>query len=518
MKMKVNRIMDKTMLSAYQRKLLRAAAMFCAVFLVCFLISRGIYSAGLPQVTTEYGMLMKLGHTVEAEGKVVGNREIAVAAEPNLLIASLLVEVGQQVEPGIPLLQIDMEDLNEKIGKQETEIKKLELQIQAIRENESISAGQKETDKKRADEDYENAKAKADGNIGKAQNDLEHVKNALNDLGGKEEYVKWQKEQDAGLLALKENVDNLEKEYRKMKEDGADKADIKSKKEALEEAKKAANDYEKQLEQTLAMEWETKKGQLEQDVASGENAVQAAWEEGESSLNAAARGMEDARAESASDSSLAVAEIELEELKRQLKRYQELKEAGGTISAPGEGDIMRINAASGDMTGETAVLTMTDKTEGYRFLADITKEEKKYVELQDTATVQLVNGMTLDMTIDAMEEDGESGLYHISGLLDQNVKLGDGGSMIVQKSGKEEYFCVPLQAVHGDGINYYILVAESRQTILGEQLYAVKYPVTIVDQNDKYAAIKGSVSKEQPIIVTSTKIVYEGDTVRLLEN
>lgn len=518
--MKVKLLLDKNMnmLRANQRRLLRAAGIYSGFFLLCYLVSRGIYSAGLPQVTTEYGSERKLGHTVETEGRVVSSRELAVTAEPGLLISSLLAEPGQQAEPGTPLLQLDLEYLDRKIETQEGEIKKLELQIKAMEENETVSDRQKETDRQRAGEDYANAAANADRAVGQAQSALEQAAEELSSLGSRKDYISRSKEQDPALLALKKNVDKQNAEYQAATSDGTDKSEIKSKKEALKEAKETQKAYEEQLEQTLGAEWETKKNQLEQAVSDCETSVRSAREEGAASLQAAARGMEDAGKEAAADSAPAVAEMELEDMKKQLTRYQKLKESGGIIASELEGDITRINVAAGELTGETAILILSDKAEGYRFLADITEEDKKYIELNDTATVQFRNGTSVDMPIDAIEEDLESGTYHISGRIDQNVKLGDSGTLTVQISSEQTSFCVPLEAVHRDMAEHYVLVAEPRQSILGEQLYAVKYTVTVKDQNEMYAAIEGSVSGDQKIILSSTKMVQEGDTIRLLEN
>jgi len=497
--------------------MLRAACLFCGFLLVCSIISRGIYSAGLPQVSIDYGTQMKLGHRVEAQGAVVSNREIGVATEPDLLISSILVEPGQHVEPDMPLLQIDLSSLNKKIKSMEMEIKKKELQIQEIKENNASSAQEKQIGKQRANEDYNAAKEASDLNLENAQRNLNKNREEQNSFGTREDYIQSIQDADQEITSMEKTMAELEKEYQQLVDEEAEKSLIKGKKKELEEAKNSLKNYEERLEKEAGEQWDAKMNSLYQEEEEAKRAVQEALQEGNNSLNHAKRGIEDAEKKAPADNSLAVAELEYQEMQEQYERYQKLGDSEGMITSSYRGEIVKMNVAAGDLTGVNAILTMTDSTSGYRFQASITEKEKKYVELSDQASVKMGNGKIFDITIDAVEEE-ETGLFCISGVLEQDVSLGNMGTIIVEKQGDESWFCVPSQAVHGSDQEHYVLIMEKKQTILGEQLYAVKFPVTIKDQNDTHMAVDGALSSEQMIITESTKLVQGGDTVRLLEN
>ena len=51
-----------------KKKAAKAAVWFCVLFLLCSMISRGIYAAALPRVTTELPSYINLTHQVQAEG------------------------------------------------------------------------------------------------------------------------------------------------------------------------------------------------------------------------------------------------------------------------------------------------------------------------------------------------------------------------------------------------------------------------------------------------------------------
>lgn len=508
----------KIKLNKFQKKIGLTAIRFFLVMAVCGLISRGIYSANLPQVSTSYGTNMKLSHKVEREGKVVENRTFAVSVEPNLLISSLLVDSGQQVTAGDPLLQLDMIDLNKKTENIKKEIKRKEIEISTIKKNQSISNQEQDLKKKRAEEDYSSTKQNTDINNSTAQANLDEAKRGLESLGDKKSYINNKKEKDEQYKSLNKKIEKLEKEWKELSKLPDQEEDSKNKKAEIKAAKAELKEYTNTLEKAILEEWESKKNQYETDVAALEDAVRGARQEGQSNLINANRAIEDANTALPADSGLSLAQFDLEELKRQKDIYENLLKEEGIIKSTCEGDIITINASAGAITGETAVLTMTDKTAGYRFITDITKEEKKYIELNDTVNVMFGDKKNVEMKIDAMEESAEeSGMYHISGQITDNVRLGDIGILKVEKSRESEGFCVPLEAVRGSGTDMFVLVLETKNTILGDQLRAVKYPIVILDKNNKHALVQSSVVSDMPIITNSTRVVREGDIVRLLE-
>ena len=63
-----------------------------------------------------------------------------------------------------------------------------------------------------------------------------------------------------------------------------------------------------------------------------------------------------------------------------------------------------------------------------------------------------------------------------------------------------------------------MLVAEQRDTVLGEQLTAVKEEVKVLEKNEKNAALESDSLKEDSQIITDTDHYVEaGDRVRLRE-
>lgn len=74
---------------------------------------------------------------------------------------------------------------------------------------------------------------------------------------------------------------------------------------------------------------------------------------------------------------------------------------------------------------------------------------------------------------------------------------------------------VPLSALREEQNAAYVLTAEVRAGILGDQYTAIKVPVTVLDQDEDYAAVEGAIGVDTLIVSESNKYVEAGDRIRL---
>ncbi len=141
----------------YRRRQKRIGAWFAAFLafmLLCTLISRAVYAEKLPQVTVDTAKQMALKHDVETDGTVKAGRECAVNALSGLRVNTVYTHVGERVQPDTVLFSVDMEDLKEQIAEKNLAIKKLQYQIQDLKENRNRSEQQRQLEARRAEEDF----------------------------------------------------------------------------------------------------------------------------------------------------------------------------------------------------------------------------------------------------------------------------------------------------------------------------------------------------------------------------
>ena len=222
----------------------------------------------------------------------------------------------------------------------------------------------------------------------------------------------------------------------------------------------------------------------------------------------------------ASDSTLAVGEITVEQMELQLEKLERLLEADGRICAPSDGLITEIAVNIGERTADTPAVRMADLTKGYRFTAELTKEQETYIGAGDEVTLTDSRRNQLEqLTVESVAADGENeGVYEISvPLPDDTLELGAAAVLDYSSPSQTYAICVPLAALHLDERNQpYVLTYDEQDSVLGKELRARTVSVNILDQNESYAALAdGSISSQDEVIVSADKAVDDGSRIRL---
>ena len=210
-----------------------------------------------------------------------------------------------------------------------------------------------------------------------------------------------------------------------------------------------------------------------------------------------------------------------DELKKKLENLKKIEGSEGKFVSEKEGIVTNVAVVAGDVTSAGSAVYLADKESGYKFVAELSKDLKKYAKQGQSVVLKIGNSNNEigDLTIDSISK-GEDDNYKVSVLLPTGVgEIGDGGNLTLSSKSKKYQVCVPLEALHQEGQDkYYILVVGEEDTILGTEKVAVRVDVSIADKNDTYAALtEGTISNSQKIIVSSNKTIKEGDRVRLEE-
>ena len=115
-----------------KKKIMAGFFIFLSMMWLCTIISKSIYASRLPVVTTVVTEQKYVEHIVEVEGIVVAGDKNPVTALSGLRIDKVMVQAGDRVEEGDVLFTIDMEDLKAIMEEKQTQIAKLQLQIDTI--------------------------------------------------------------------------------------------------------------------------------------------------------------------------------------------------------------------------------------------------------------------------------------------------------------------------------------------------------------------------------------------------
>ncbi len=173
-----------------KKKIIGGFIIFLALMWLCTIISKSIYASRLPVVTTTQAEQKYVEHIVEVEGIVVAGDKNPITALSGLRIEKVMVQVGDRVEEGDVLFAIDMEDLETIMDEKQTQIAKLQLQINTILQNEELARQKKALEEERARADYDAEARYQDTLVGRAAEEINQAETDIEEQAGDEEALK----------------------------------------------------------------------------------------------------------------------------------------------------------------------------------------------------------------------------------------------------------------------------------------------------------------------------------------
>ena len=445
---------------------------FLGFMAVCTIIAKGIYTSGLPQVRAYEPKRTSLTHEITATGTIRQGTEYGIYVESGLRVASISVRMGDVFEKGVSLFQIDIDDLKDIIEEKELAFMKLNSQQKENLRDASRALKEQQAEVTRAKEDYEKNREEADILIQRSKQALEIAKEELRIY---EQYLASTQESVSGgdqhlsrqekLIRLKQNVNACA--------------------QALEDA-----------------------GRLK-----------------DTNLLASDRVVEDAKnaGKSTYSSVIEINALELEYQQKQIEELKELLTAEGWVYAAVPGRLTSSRIAVGERTQDGASLLYA-LDNGERIVeAVFSWDQVKYLSIGDrfNMKVQLQNGSSIreDVTLNYMEVRTDGEVVGEIILEIEEIAIGQTAQLSCNKQTDVYETCINKAALYSNQYgNYYVYVAEEQDGILGTEWKVRTVFVTILDQNDRVAAIESAgITVESKIVMSSTKELKEGDTVRLLE-
>lgn len=265
--------------------------------------------------------------------------------------------------------------------------------------------------------------------------------------------------------------------------------------------------------------------QTEKQLIANVETARQAYEDAAISANEAqvtnGRAVQAAGIPDASNSSDRMGEITYEQMELSLQKLEKLQDNGGKIYAPADGLITKINITTGEKTMDTTAILMADLSKGYRFTAELTKDQEKYIGTGDLVSLSgndKKNNLE-ELPVESVAADDENEeIYHVTVQIpDGTFEIGMTATLEFSQKSKSYATVVPISALHLDEKNQaYVLVPDEYDSVMGTELRARKVSVTVLEKNEMYAALaEGSVTGSQQIITGSDKTVDDGSRVRI---
>lgn len=114
--------------------------------------------------------------------------------------------------------------------------------------------------------------------------------------------------------------------------------------------------------------------------------------------------------------------------------------------------------------------------------------------------------------------DGEDGGRRVTAKISSASVTRTGNAVLRFSQTSQKYKqCIPLSAIYSGRSGHYVIEILEEQTILGLRSVARHVPVTLLEENGEYAAVKGNVSGHDKIVIHAGKEIREGERVRIIE-
>ena len=191
---------------------------------------------------------------------------------------------------------------------------------------------------------------------------------------------------------------------------------------------------------------------------------------------------------------------------------------GGVVRATFSGTLVKCDLSAGK-SSEAGVTGVEIAHGGVSFTLRVTAKEAERIAAGDTVTL-FAGGEAEKTALTVLEvqppdADGQAAV----------VCEGDGGAVRlmgakqewkIEKRSAQYQTCIPVAALRQSGPEqYYVLVLREKETILGTELVASRQAVTLLGRDSKSAAVEGSLSGQDRLILSSSKELNDGDTVVL---
>lgn len=209
--------------------------------------------------------------------------------------------------------------------------------------------------------------------------------------------------------------------------------------------------------------------------------------------------------------------FQIEDEQKKLEYYQNLLDLGAVMTSALNGKICSVNVTAGNFTGETAGFMIADLSQELYYTTEITEKESEMLCAGDLVNINFRCGeiMLQDCEVRSVSKT-TYGAYEVEVLLEPcEVTIGEIGTMSVKLVSDERYECIPLEAVFENNDQHFVYIAEESEGFLGTEYHIAIRNISIVRQNDSYAAVLDSGLNSKDKIVYTNKELYEGQAVRL---
>ncbi len=468
-----------------QRNGIKRAGMLFLIFMVCFtFVSRAAQSAATAVVETKKAVSGRITHEISASGRVEAGSEFAVLVPEGLQVTEICAEAGDEVGEGAVLFRTAG---NTKLERAREDF--LSWERKASMDLSGFS------DKYlQAYEDWQRYLVKTEGWYWKAEDDLQEDELELAVREKEYEYFDSCRVYFDELAAEEKiRIGSLSGDAGRAKSAAlrAQKTCQKLQGE-LNAAKKEYWDYKRNRKRSYQYARKDDEKKYREALEKAIPEYQGAIGDYESELLAKIRAAGDA--------------------------FCSCVDEAGNVPSPVSGVVQEIAVKEGAATPASASAVIAVSSQKKQLRVQISADMEKYLSVGDTCTLKKygaseeIRGQTVTKL--ACDEKDASLLDVTVEIHEKGLSVGDMVTVDFSRQSEQYPFVLPLDSIHIDSGETYVLALKETEGILGKNLEAEKLSVRILEQNGDYAAVSSGELADREIIVRTDRETNAGSRVR----
>ena len=198
---------------------------------------------------------------------------------------------------------------------------------------------------------------------------------------------------------------------------------------------------------------------------------------------------------------------------------QEILDNGGRLLAPAPGTVVR-TLERGDKTkeGEDAVI-LSSADRGFVFEGKLDKDSARRFSAGDKGELHYkLDGSTqkADVEIHSISTPDESDQVLVTAVLPEGGYTSGMQAQLFLSTKSETYQnCLPLTALRSDSGGDHVFVLRRQSSVLGTEWVIARVDITVKEKDSQMMYVDGALTYSDQVVISSNKIISEGDRVRI---
>jgi multidrug resistance efflux pump len=202
---------------------------------------------------------------------------------------------------------------------------------------------------------------------------------------------------------------------------------------------------------------------------------------------------------------------------KEYDEIQKLIQSGGNVIADIRGTVGEIFVAPGETVKGENYCTIIPDDAHFIFIGELSADDARYMRTGDQINIALSgrSKQLTNLTIKSISREEGTARVIVDLPHGTDAYLAQKATLSHEKKSEEYSNIVPLSAIRGTEGDYYIYVVREVSGVLGAQKTAYRVGVSMIEKDNRNAAIAGGFLSDDLIISISNKTISEGDRVRV---